>query len=81
MRITINELRKLIREEVDRLVRRSAGFGGGAGLAGRARGSIEHQPIGLGDEEEQQENGKEQQEEKSQFVPSVTSRIGPSGQA
>lgn len=77
MLITINDLRRLIREEVDRLVRRSAGFSGGTGLAGRARGSIEHLPIGLGDEEKQQENGEEyEQEEKSQFVPRVTSRAG-----
>lgn len=74
MRIKISLLRRIIREEVDRLVRRSAGFAGGTGIAGRGRGSIEQPPLGLGDEEEQQENGKEQ-EEKSQFVPRAAARI------
>jgi len=80
MRITINELRNIIREEVFRTYLRSAGFGGSAGLSSSgAGGSIEHPPIGLGDEEEQQENGEEyEQEEKSQFVPRVTSRRGSS---
>lgn len=73
LKITLKELRRIIAEEVDRAVRRSAGFGGGAGLAGRGRGSIEFPPIGLGDEVEQEETyGKEQ--EKSQFAVRVDSR-------
>lgn len=72
-KITLENLRSIIREEVDRLVRRSAGFGGISGIGGRQRGSIEIPPLGLGDEENQEkEYGKEQ--EKSQFEPRVEKR-------
>lgn len=72
---TIKLLRSYIREEVDRLVRRSAGFCMDSGLAGRGRGSAEISPIHLGDEERtdtQEEYGKEQ--EKTQFIPRVDKR-------
>jgi hypothetical protein len=74
MRIRLSELRKLVAEEVDRLVRNSAGFGGIAGIAGRGRGSAELPPLGLGDEEEQEKEryGKEQEEE--QFATRVEKR-------
>lgn len=73
MRITLSELRRIIAEEVDRAVRRSAGFGGSAGIAGRGRGSSELPPLGLGDEEQEEERyGKEQQ--KNQFAVRVDSR-------
>jgi hypothetical protein len=74
MRITLSELRKIIAEEVDRAVRRSAGFGGSAGVGGRGRGSSELPPLGLGDEEQQEEEryGKEQQ--KNQFAVRVDDR-------
>lgn len=74
MRLTLSELRRIIAEEVDRAVRRSAGFGGGAGIGGRGRGSAELPPLGLGDEEEQEEEryGKEQQ--KNQFAVRVDTR-------
>lgn len=74
MRLTLSELRRIIAEEVDRAVRRSAGFGGSAGIAGRGRGSAELPPLGLGDEEEQEEEryGKEQQ--KNQFAVRVDTR-------
>ena len=74
LRITIGELRLLIREQVDRLVRRSAGFGGEAGIAGRGRGSIELPPISLGDEERQEEETHGEQQVKCQFSVRVDSR-------
>ena len=60
MKISLFDLRKLIREEVDRLVRRSAGFMGGLGLSNKPQDHSEITPKGLGDEdihdeEEQQE--------------------------
>jgi hypothetical protein len=74
LKISLKELRKIISEEIDRLVRRSAGFSGSAGIAGRGRGSSEIPPLGLGDEEQQEEEryGKEQQ--KNQFSVRVDSR-------
>lgn len=75
MIITLGELKRIIAEEVDRAVRRSAGFGGIAGIAGRGRGSAEIPPTGLGDEQQQQEEeryGKEQQ--KNQFTIRVDDR-------
>lgn len=69
---TLQHLRELIREEVGSLVYlKSAGFGGSTGVAGRGRGSGELPPLGLGDEEQQEEEiyGKEQ--EKSQFAVRV----------
>lgn len=72
MKISMAALRELIAEEVDRAVRRSAGFCMGSGLGGRARGSIEVPPLPLGDEkdvEEDERYGKEQ--EKSQFAARV----------
>lgn len=72
MRISLKHLREIIAEEVDRLVRRSAGFGGIAGIAGRGRGSAEFPPQQLGDEQELEDEeryGKEQ--EKTQFAPRV----------
>ncbi len=77
MRIELTLLRRLIAEEVDRMIRRSAGFGGVAGIGGRGRGSPELPPPDLGDEEEQEEKyGKEQQ--KNQFAVRVDSRRGTS---
>lgn len=67
----MKELKKLIAEEVDRLVRRSAGFYMGSGLAGRARGSIEVPPLGLGDEESEEDGGHGKEQEKSQFAARV----------
>lgn len=68
-------LRILVREEVDRLVRRSAGFGGGAGIAGRQHDGGEITPLHLGDgQEHQEEYGKEQ--EKTQFAVRVARRKG-----
>ena len=71
IKITLNELRRLIAEEVDRLVRRSAGFGGIAGIGGRCRGSIETPPLGLGEETEQEEETHGKEQEKSQFAVRV----------
>jgi hypothetical protein len=66
-------LKLLIAEEVQRAVRRSAGFGGSSGVGGRGRGSIEVLPTGLGSEEEvEEEYGKEQQ--KNQFAARVSNR-------
>lgn len=80
MKIKLRDLRKLIREEVDRAVRRSAGFGGIAGIGGRGRGSPEIPPQNLGDEEQQEEEeryGKEQ--EKSQLAVRVSNARGEAG--
>jgi len=63
MKLKVKDLRKIIREEVERMVRRSAGFVGSLGISSRNRGSVEFPPQGLGDEEKEEEiNGKEQQE-------------------
>jgi hypothetical protein len=72
MKIKLSVLRELIREEVDRLVRRSAGFSGIAGIAGR--GSPELPPLGLGDEEQQEEERYGKEQEKSQFTVRVDDR-------
>jgi hypothetical protein len=75
MNRTLQYLKELIREEVGSLVYlKSAGFGGSAGIAGRGRGSGELPPLGLGDEEQQEEEiyGKEQK--KSQFAVRVDDR-------
>ncbi len=61
MKIKIKDVRKIIREEVERMIRRSAGFVGSLDIGGRNKGNAELSPQGLGDEEEE-ENGKEQQE-------------------
>ncbi len=74
MKIKLSSLRRLIREEVDRLVRRSAGFSGIAGIAGRGRGSPELPPLGLGDEEQQEEERYGKEQEKSQFAVRVDDR-------
>lgn len=67
MRTTLDDLRDFIHEEVDRLVRRSAGFCNGAGIGGRAKGSIEIPPTVSGnDKEKQGEHGEEQ--ESGQFT-------------
>lgn len=71
---TITSLRQFIAEEIDRLVRRSAGFGGIAGIAGRGRGSAELPPLKLGDEEEQEEERYGKEQEKSQFAVRVDDR-------
>lgn len=65
MKISIGELRKLIREDgLDTLMRSSAGFGG-ASMGGS--GSAQNEPLpGLGDENIE-DDGKEQQEEPTQL--------------
>jgi hypothetical protein len=68
MRIKLSELKRIIAEEVDRAVRRSAGFCGGLGLGGRARGSIEVPPLGLGGSEEEDEEGHGKEQEKRQLT-------------
>jgi hypothetical protein len=67
----------LIREEVDRLVRRSAGFFMGAGIAGHQRTGTVQTPPGLGDDDgelpkENEEYDKEQ--EKPQWFARVEKR-------
>lgn len=74
MKISLRDLRRIISEEIDRLVRRSAGFGGSAGIAGRGRGSGESPPLGLGDEEQQKEERYGKEQEKSQFAVRVDDR-------
>lgn len=74
MQNVMNLLRRLIAEEVDRMVRRSAGFGGIAGVGGRGRGSGELPPLGLGDEEQEQEENYGKEQEKNQFAVRVDSK-------
>lgn len=66
MRLTIGELRRIIREQVGRMYTiDNAGFGGMGGVS-RLMRHKEVPPPGLGDEEEQQtkeSNGKEEQED------------------
>jgi hypothetical protein len=66
MRISIGELKKLIREEVERNMRWSAGFFMGGNISKGRKGVIPP-PPGLGaraeDEEDEQYYGKEEQEE------------------
>jgi hypothetical protein len=79
MKIKLGDLRRLIREEVDRAVRRSAGFGGIAGIGGRGRGSAELPPQNLGDEEQQEEERYGKEQEKSQFAVRVSDARGETG--
>lgn len=65
---TLHLLKRLIKEEVDRLVRSTAGFSGVAGIGGRGRGSAEVPPHGLGDEDQQEEDQYDKEQEKSQFA-------------
>lgn len=77
MRIKLGILRRLIAEEVDRMIRNSAGFCGMGGVSGNGQGSIESAPPGLGDEgeqEEQEENQYGKEQEKSQFAVRVDDR-------
>ena len=76
LKMKLSDLRKLIREEVDRTVRRSAGFSGVAGIGGRGRGSSEVPPLGLGDEEQQEEERYGKEQEKNQFAIRVDSSSG-----
>ena len=76
MRTTLRLLKELISEEVDKLVRSTAGFSGAAGIGGRGRGSAEIPPLGLGDEEQQEEDQYGKEQEKSQFSFRVDSRRG-----
>ena len=65
MKITIRELRKIIREQVGTMVYiHNAGFGGGAGISIMSK-SKDLPPPGLGGEGEQEkeEHDEEQQEE------------------
>ena len=74
MKITISELRKIIREEVGRMYTiDNAGFGGMGGASTMQRNKNVPLP-GLGDEgeEEQETHGKEQ--EKSQWTIRVRNR-------
>lgn len=81
MRLKLSDLRRIISEEVERMVRRSAGFGGVAGVGGRGRGTPELPPLGLGDEEQQEEENYGKEQEKSQFAVRVDSRkLRTSGQ-
>jgi len=73
MKITLAKLRKIVKEEVDRLVRRSAGFGGSAGIAGRQRGTPEMPPPGLGTDESENKEDEEGQEF-NQFAVRVAKR-------
>jgi hypothetical protein len=62
MKLKVSDIRKIIREEVERMIRRSAGFGGVLGISSKNISNTEILPPGLGDEEKEEENGKEQQE-------------------
>jgi hypothetical protein len=69
MRITLRELRRIIREQVGAMVYLyNAGYGSGEGGISSPKSRREKLPPGLGDEgeEEQEEHGKEQ--EKSQWA-------------
>ena len=75
MRLTIGELRQIIREEVERNNRWLAGFFTGGGISKGRKGTI-IPPDGLGDEEEQDYHGKAQQEEPSQAGVRATRERG-----
>ena len=68
MRITLSELKKIIREEVERNMRWSAGFFMGGNIGKGRKGTIVPPPgLGAGaDDEEQEYYGKEEQEEPQQ---------------
>jgi hypothetical protein len=66
--VTVGMIRKLVKEEVDRFVRRSAGmFQTGMGM-GRGIGANDLAPPGLGDEEEYEQQGEyEQKQDEREF--------------
>ena len=66
MILTLKELRAIIREEVERNMRWSAGFFS-IGGAGHPRKGTEFPPQGLGDEEPQGEQEKEHEEEEEKW--------------
>lgn len=72
MKVTLAQLRKIIREEVDRNMRWSAGFGGQAGIGAGGDQPTNDLTPKLGDpkdddvNDEKEEYGKEQQ--KTQFA-------------
>lgn len=74
--LTLRQLRALIREEVERNMRWSAGFCGVGGIgAGSPRKGTEFPPQGLGDEgEDKTENEYEEEQEPSQFAARVDKR-------
>lgn len=74
MKITLRELRKLIREEVGTMVFiHNAGFGGMGGVSMLQRNKNVPVP-GLGDEEEQELETHGEEQEKSQWTVRVADR-------
>lgn len=72
MKIRLSELRKIVAEEVDRMIRRSAGFCMGSGVGGSTGSSINFPPPGLGDDSEETKYEKEQED--GQFATRVEKR-------
>lgn len=74
MKISISELRRIIREEVGRMYTiDNAGFGGMGGVSTLQRNKNVPVP-GLGDEEEQELETHGEEQEKSQWTVRVTDR-------
>lgn len=78
MKITVGELRQIIREEVERNMRWSAGFFTGGGISKGRKGTVTP-PPGLGSEEENKDYGEEQQEEPGQAGARQLKRAGRRG--
>lgn len=75
MKISLRTLRRLIREEVERCVLRSAGMVGGGGVS-RLMRHKEMPPPGLGDEEEKTTGDYEEEEKWSQWTVDVRRKDG-----
>jgi len=73
MRIDLRTLRRLIREEVERCVLRSAGMVGGGGVS-RLMRHKELPPPGLGDEEGKETIGDYEEEEEKWSQWTVNAR-------
>lgn len=75
MKISLRTLRRLIREEVERCVLRSAGMVGGGGVS-RLMRHKEMPPPGLGDEEEETIGDYEEEEKWSQWTVNARRKDG-----
>jgi hypothetical protein len=75
MRINVERVRQIVREEIERMMNRSAGMFGGGGIS-RSDNGVVPPPPGLGSPSEEIENEKQEQDEPSQSVVRANNRAG-----